>query len=373
MIRQLYVLMACEMGCQSSPLCVEMVVIPCNNGKNRRGSCMPRASNKSKERLRLFYRQFSREDYVLIPINADPDAIASAMAVKRLLWHKTANVTISNVNEIKRPDNLTMIRLVGTQLIPFKEIDPARFNRLVMVDSQPDHHEDLTGLTPQVVIDHHPVSYTGDAPCVDIRPEYGATASILTEYLRSAKIKPSVKLATSLYYAIKTDTSNFERKTILEDLTAFQYVFHHANTAMAYRIEQAEMHVGFLKYFKRAIEERRLRKGRALVHLGRVIHPDVCVQVADFFLRINTVNWSIVSGLHQRKLVIIFRNDGIRKNAGILAKESFGRWGSAGGHKSAARAEIPLDAIEKSVDCADRKKLAQWITRQLKKRTARRR
>ncbi len=333
---------------------------------------MPRASAKSKERLRLFYRQFSREDHVLIPINADPDAIASAMAVKRLLWRKTANVTIANVNEIKRPDNLTMIRLVGVQLVPFKEIDLPRFNRIVFVDSQPDHHEDLAGLEPHVIIDHHPVSYAGNAACVDIRPEYGATASIMTEYLRAAKIKLSVKLATSLYHAIKTDTSNFERKTIQEDLTAFQYVFNYANTAMAYRIEQAEMHVGFLKYFKRAIEERRLRKGRALVHLGRVIHPDICVQVADFFLRINTVNWSIVSGLHHRKLVIIFRNDGIRKNAGVLAKESFGRWGSAGGHKSAARAEIPLEAIEGAVDCNDRKKVAQWIMRQLKKRAVRR-
>jgi nanoRNase/pAp phosphatase (c-di-AMP/oligoRNAs hydrolase) len=333
---------------------------------------MPRASVKSKERLRLFYRQFSGEDYVLIPINADPDAIASAMAVKRLLWRKTANVTIANVNEIKRPDNLTMIRLVGVQLTSYKEIDRSRFNRIVIVDSQPDHHEDLADLKPHVIIDHHPVSFKGDAPLVDIRPDYGATASIMTEYLRAAKIKPSVKLATSLYLAIKTDTSNFERKTILADLTAFQYVFHHANTAMAHRIEQAEMDVGFLKYFKRAIEERRLRKGRAMVHLGRVMHPDICVQVADFFLKINTVNWSIVSGLHQRKLVIIFRNDGIRKNAGSLAKESFGRWGSAGGHKSAARAEIPLEAIEEKVDYTDRKKMVQWILRQLKKRAVKR-
>lgn len=319
----------------------------------------------NKERLRRFYQQFSGEDHVLIPINADPDAIAGAMAVKRLLWRKTANVTIANVNEVKRPDNVTMIRLVGVQLVPFKEIDPAGFNRVVMVDAQPGHHEDLAGLSPHVIIDHHPVSYMGDAPFVDIRPHYGATASILTEYLRAAKIKISVKLATSLYLAIKTDTSNFERKTVIEDLNAFQYVFRRANKAMASRIEQAEMHVGFLKYFKRAIEECRLSNGRAFVYLGRVTHPDVCVQVADFFLKVNTVNWSVVSGLHQRKLVVIFRNDGIRKNAGILAKESFGRWGSAGGHKSAARAEVSLEAIEDRVDPSDRNKMAQWIMRQI--------
>ena len=171
-----------------------------------------------KERLKRFYEQFKSEDRVLIPINADPDAIASAMAVKRLLWRKTAAVTIANINEIKRPDNLTMIRLVGAPLVPIKSVETGGFNRIMMVDSQPDHHKDLASYAPQVIIDHHPLSNHTKAPYLDIRPNYGATASILIEYLRAAKIKPSAKLATGLYYAIKTDTSNFERQTLIEDL-----------------------------------------------------------------------------------------------------------------------------------------------------------
>jgi nanoRNase/pAp phosphatase (c-di-AMP/oligoRNAs hydrolase) len=321
----------------------------------------------AKEKLKRFYKRFSGSDHVLIPINADPDAIASAMAVKRLLWRKSASVTISNVNKIRRPDNLAMIRLMGVQLVPFTKIDPAQYTRVVMVDSQPDHHDSLLNMAPDVIIDHHPVSSVSDAPLMDIRPKYGATASILVEYLRAAGIKPSAKLATALYYAIKTDTSNFERKTRMEDLSAFQYVFRFSNTALAYRIEQAEMRVDFLPYFKRAIEQRRFRKGRAFVHLDRVSHPDICVQIADFFLRVNTVNWSIVSGLHQAKLVVILRNDGIRKNAGTAAKESFGRLGPAGGHKSAARAEIPVEALAQTVDTDDRKAVLKWIISRIEK------
>ena len=121
----------------------------------------------------------------------------------------------------------------------------------------------------------------------------------------------------------------------------------------------------FLKYFKRAIEERRVRKGHLHVHLGRVTHPDICVQIADFFMHVDSVTWSIVSGVHQNNLVVIFRNDGVRKNAGQNAKKSFGQWGSAGGHKSAARAEVPLDAIASMVDYKDRKKTAKWIFNQI--------
>jgi nanoRNase/pAp phosphatase (c-di-AMP/oligoRNAs hydrolase) len=323
--------------------------------------------SSAKEKLKRFYERFSGNDNVLIPINADPDAIAGAMAIKRLLWRKTAGVVISNVNEIRRPDNLTMIRLMGVQLIPFSNINPGQFSRVVMVDSQPDHHDSLMKMTPDVIIDHHPVGSASDAPFKDIRPKYGATASILVEYLRAAKITPSAKLATALYYAIKTDTSNFERKTCIGDLTAFQYVFRFSNTALANRFEQAEMRVDFLPYFKRAIEQRRFRKGRAFIHLGRVSHPDICVQIADFFLRVDAINWSVVSGLHQAKLVIILRNDGIRKNAGTVAKESFGRWGPAGGHKSVARAEIEVGALSETVDIGNRRAVLKWIITRMEK------
>lgn len=319
----------------------------------------------ARERLKHFYACFHSEDRVLVPINADPDAIACAWAVKRLLWRRTANVTISNVNVIDRPDNLALIRLIGITITPFKNIIPERYNRVVMVDSQPDHHELLATLKPCVIIDHHPLGPTLQTCYSDIRPKYGATASILVEYLRAARIKPSVKLATALYFAIKTDTSNFERQTLMEDIKAFQYVFRLSNITLARRIEHAEMRMDYLVYFRKALSNLRVRKERAFAHLGRVQHPDICVQIADFLMRIEKVNWSIVSGIHQEKLVLIFRNDGIRKDAGSAAKNAFGKFGSAGGHKSAARAEMPVKALEGVVNPRDSEKISHWIIKQV--------
>ena len=312
------------------------------------------------ERLRRFYDQFAGDDHVLIVINADPDAIASAMAVKRLLWRKVSSVTISNINVVVRPDNLAMIRLLGVSLVHIDEIDANSFNRFVIVDSQPDHHEIMARFTPDVIIDHHPDTGV-QAPYVDIRPKYGATASIMTEYLRSAGIKPSAKLASGLFYAIKTDTSNFERQTLIEDVRAFQFLYRHTNIHLARKIEQSELRIDFLKYFKTALESRRMRKGRIFAHLGRVVNPDVCVLIADFFMRVNTVNWSIISGFYDKKLVLVFRNDGLRKNAGTVAKESFGHIGSAGGHKSMARAEIALADLKGVVEHKDNKKFLNWV------------
>jgi nanoRNase/pAp phosphatase (c-di-AMP/oligoRNAs hydrolase) len=322
------------------------------------------------ERLRRFQQQFESNDSVLVIINADPDAIASAMAISRLLWHKVAGVTISSINDIKRPDNLAMIRLLGVKMTLLENIVRDQYQRVVMVDSQPSHSELLTGIFPHVIIDHHPDS-GAKAPFLDIRPKYGATASIMTEYLRAAKIKPSVKLATGLFYAIKTDTSNFERNALIEDIRAFQFLFRHANTFLARKIEMSEIQVDFLKYYKRALDNMRMRKNRLFAHLGAVTTPDVCVLVADFFMRVNAVTWSIVSGICDRKLIIILRNDGIRKNAGTVAAKGFGFLGSAGGHKSMARAEILLENIKTHVDYKNGKKLSNWIVAHIERRTDR--
>lgn len=324
------------------------------------------------ERLRRFYEQFSGDDYVLIVINADPDAIASAMAVKRLLWRKVAQVAIAHVNIINRPDNLAMVRLLGVAMAHTKEVKADRFTRFVMVDSQPNHHESFAVFPFCAVIDHHPE--TGiSPPFVDIRPRYGATASMMTEYLRAAGIKPSVKLATALFYAIKTDTSNFERQALMEDVRAFQFLFRHANMHLARRIEQADLRMDFLRYFKVAIEKKRVRRGRLFVHLDQVSNPDICVIIADFFMRVNTINWTIVSGIYRQKLVVIIRNDGLRKNAGNMAKSSFAAFGSAGGHKSVARAELDLAGLPPMENSGNGKNgYERWIIKQVEKSAGKR-
>ncbi len=324
------------------------------------------------QKIQRFYDRFQGDDNVLIVIVADPDAMASAMAVKRLLWRRAASVDITSVNNVDRPDNLAMIQRLGIKIQRFDELDLTVYSRFVIVDSQPDHHEALGRFKPDLIIDHHPD--TGiEAPITDIRPQYGATATIMTEYLRAARIKPSTKLATGLLYGIKTDTSNFERQTTIEDVRAFQYLFRFANKYLVSKIEREEINIAYLKYYRRAITLKRKRKDWLFVHLGKVETADVCVLIADFFMRVQTINWSIVSGIVNQKLVVVFRNDGMRKNAGRVAKLSFGQLGSAGGHKSMARAEIDLARLKPLVTCGDDEKMGRWLIRQIQTRSRNRR
>ncbi|MFC1830384.1 phosphoesterase, partial [Thermodesulfobacteriota bacterium] len=157
-------------------------------------------------------------------------------------------------------------------------------------------------------------------------------------------------------------------QALIEDVRAFQFLFRHANIHLARKIEQADLKFNFLKFFKIAFEGMKRRRGRLFAHLGSVPNPDVCVVIADFFMRVDAVNWSIVSGLYNKKLIVVFRNDGLREDAGKLAKHRFDQLGSAGGHKSMARAEIPFANLKAHVDPRDGDKLLMWIVGQIEKR-----
>jgi nanoRNase/pAp phosphatase (c-di-AMP/oligoRNAs hydrolase) len=312
------------------------------------------------QRLEGLLGCFSGESRVLIVINADPDAIASAMAVKRLLWRKVSEVSITYFNEISRPDNIAMVRLLDAGLVHISKIDDRNFNAFVVVDSQPDHHECFAMFPYDAIIDHHPL--TCDVGRFnDIREGYGACSTMMTEYLKAAGVKPSAKLATALLLGIKTDTSGFLRQAGMEDVKAFQYLYRFANIHLLTRIEQAELGEEHLETLAAAIRSRTILHNRIYSHAGKIYNPDQCVITADFFMRISSVNWSIVSGVYNSILIIIIRNDGLRKNAGTTAKQAFDAFGSAGGHKSMARVEIPMAELDPGLD------LGSWIIQQVEK------
>jgi nanoRNase/pAp phosphatase (c-di-AMP/oligoRNAs hydrolase) len=293
--------------------------------------------------VQRLYHLFSHEDRLAILIDPDPDAIASALALKRLLWRRLTSCVITPIRPITRPQNQRMIKLLGISLTPLQDLGIEDFNRKALVDNQPAHNDLLGVYHYDVIIDHHPRLHETRARLIDIRPEYGATSTIMTEYLREARIKPSLKLATALYYGIKTDTANFERPATEADVRAFHYLFGFTRRPLVRRLEFAEFNIPMLGYFQQALNRFRIRHTRLYAFLGPVSTPDILVILADFFLRAGEVTWTIVGGIYQDKLVIIFRNDALRKNAGRLASRAFGKLGSAGGHAASARAEVPIE------------------------------
>ena len=313
-------------------------------GKRSRNRTAPRST--ARERLRQFWDVFQKDDDVLVVINADPDALASALAVKRLLRYRVKSVAIGYPNEVRRLSNITMMEVLKIQAKRLQNLKLNDYTKKVMLDSQPLHLPVFENIQFDAVIDHHPLTNNWEATYVDIRPDYGANASIMVEYLRAADLKPSVPLATALFYAIKVDTHNFEKKARIADAISFKYLFNIANKNLVRKIELSELRKSELPYFKTALAEMKVSKKRLYAHVGRVRSPDILVIIADFLNQVHDISWVLVSGIHGERLVVIFRCDGYKRNAGKLAEKIFGEFGSAGGHREAARAEVPLKNLD---------------------------
>ena len=298
-------------------------------------------------RINDLIKLFSKEHRWLIMINADPDAMASATALKRIMRQRTKEVVIAKINEIARPDNLAMVRDTRIHLQNFNQHMASQFDRFAIVDSQPHHHPDFANLPFSVIIDHHPIpEEPALAEYFDVRPQYGATSTMLTEYLYNLHIRPGKLLATAMQFGIKTDTASFERNFIDVDLRAYQYLAKYADKMLLSRIVRSEFHRHWLDIFAKACTNTYGTDSGEFAFLDTVDSPDVLVNIADFFMRVYEIRWVVVSGIYEGTVVNIFRGDGLVLDVGTFAKEVFGELGSAGGHKTMARAEFPLGDID---------------------------
>lgn len=304
------------------------------------------APTTQKSKYYRLLNMVSSVDKLGIVIVADPDAIASALTLKRLFWRKLKNVVICRVNAIKRSDNLAMLKSLNITLPYIKQIDTTQITKWALVDAQPHHHKDLSNKQFQILIDHHPPHPYPDIPFIDIRDNYGAVSSIMTEYLRAAAIIPSTRLATALFYGIKTDTDNFVRTSISADIKAFRYLYPYVNLNIIKKIESSEINKKNITAFRHAFDVLQLMKDTTFIHMGEVTDADTLVIVADFFMKMAETSWCLTSGVQGKKLIIIIRYAGIRRHAGQVATRLFSKFGSAGGHKNAARAEIPISILK---------------------------
>ena len=295
-------------------------------------------TNPYVAQMRQWRQTLTKDQRWAILISADPDALASALALKRIMAHRVRGVDIFRINEVTRPDNLAMIRYLR---IPAKLWQPEKadlYTNFAMVDSQPHHNPAFQGITFDLIIDHHPLTagQLPQAPFCDIRPGFGATSTMMTRYLQGLRIKPGPLLSTALLYGIRTDTATFERSGGEDDLRAYQWLIKHADATLLRRIIRSEYLRAWLPLFSRAFRSLRDCRGGAMVWLNEVDSADLLVAVADFFTRVHGLKWIAVCGVVEKTVVVIFRGDGSR-DIGRLADACFYDVGSAGGNPFPSR------------------------------------
>jgi nanoRNase/pAp phosphatase (c-di-AMP/oligoRNAs hydrolase) len=179
-------------------------------------------------------------------------------------------------------------------------------------------------------------------PFADVRPAYGATATLAAEYLLASGLKPSANEATALVYAILTETRDFGREASGPDRQVYDLLLPRARKDALARIQHPRLPLSYFALLHRALEHLVATDNLVITQLGPVAQPDIVPEIADLLVRLEGKTWALVSGAHHDRLYLSLRTTNLRADAGRVMRRLVGRQGRGGGHGTMAGGWVPL-------------------------------
>ncbi len=310
----------------------------------------------TKEQLRKLKKLIRgrKKALILLQDNPDPDAIASASALRFLLKEIAGcETTIAHSGIVGRSENRRMLKYLGLNMRNADELELEQYDLVAMVDTQPVFGNNPVDDEQQVdvVIDHH--EWAGSPSRVafsDIRAHYGAASTIVAEYLFEAGLEPPIPLATALLYGIQSDTQEFGRATSDADIAVFTRLYPQANKRYLSHIENTQEPREYFTAVSRGLHDARTYQNIAICWLGRTINPDMTGEVADLLMRLEGADWILCGGLFRGVLYLSLRTTQRDSDASSVAKEIVADMGTAGGHEMLAGGQItvPRNSFKKA-------------------------
>lgn len=280
---------------------------------------------------------------VLTHNNPDPDSVSSACALAYIVQNKFKIPScVKYTGIVGRAENRTMIRILKLRASQLSDKDFKAGTEFAIVDSQPKTGNSAfpKNRKPLIVIDHHPLRKTTKADFIDIRTDYGATATILTEYLLESGLEIPEGLATGLSYGISSETQDLGREAGQRDIQAYLALFPISNKKKLAQIEHPRLPRDFFLTLNRALHHTSVYKNAIATILGEVQNPDFVPFVADFMLRYERVSWMICLGRFKERIIVSVRTTNQRADAGNFLRRLIGKRGTAGGHCMIAGGQV---------------------------------
>jgi nanoRNase/pAp phosphatase (c-di-AMP/oligoRNAs hydrolase) len=318
------------------------------------------ANARRVHELRVFVRDTGVVP-ILVQRDPDPDGMASALGIRTLLYRSDRESPIVSLGEVTRPENRRMAELLDLRVTRVTGEELGSFDRVIAVDTQPDGAGRATRFA---VVDHHPPRQGFMADFLDIRPDIGAAATMVTGYLRSTdedRITP--RLATALLYGIRTDTDVLRRGTTAADIEAYAFLQGVADAELLRKIARPAFSHEAMAAVGHALVGLRAEGDVAVAYAGRLDErgAHVLPNLADFCLAIEGVTWSAVGGIIGEEFAVNIRRSGTGAGAGDLARAMAAEEGQGGGHHTMARVAIPLAGDVPATDEPGDQAATEWL------------
>lgn len=200
----------------------------------------------------------------------DPDAIAAAWALGRLLGRSGLRTRIAYGRDFDKVDARRMVELLG---IDFGDATDGSDMRdedwIVLVDGQAGNANMNAFRGEEVaVVDHHERRVDASYRFEDIRPEVGSCAAMVAEYYRDSVEEPSRLEATALAYGILVDTDGLTRGASGLDADMYHWLWAFADKALIRRLKGSQLTLADLSALADGFKTVRLAGRVAVMRLG---------------------------------------------------------------------------------------------------------
>ncbi len=305
----------------------------------------------AREVLRRLEAENNSKALIVCHDNPDPDALASALAMKHLCETMGHTSTIIHGGMIEHQQNRAMVKLLEMDIrkliLDWEVEDLLKESDIVIcVDfSHPGSNNILPKkCVPHIVIDHHTSEERPAGDVILVRSEFAATSSLIASILMNSGIEMNSEVATALAFGIRTDTLGFTRSFNAVDLRALSWLGAWIDWELMRSFESPPRSQEVLAIFKQALTDAEIENGLMLVPISDMVDRDALSQVADFLLPTEGVKIVISYGVRMTKVILSVRSNDDSKHVGRLLAKAFEE-GSAGGHKSLAGGQIPFEEL----------------------------
>jgi len=303
------------------------------------------------EKLKLIVEQYKEAPVAIITHNnPDPDAVSSALVMKKYLRHQGVKAEIIADEDSFSRESKVIANKIGVEIKPLKEFDKNKYKAVILVDASANQpNVCIRGVEPDLVIDHH----NDEAP-------YESTATIVTLLMTALDFELSKELATALYVGLETDTMQWtaDKFTEFDDL-AYKILASLRDAKLRREIVQAGYSATYLKMLENAISRYFCKEESTVISgVGYIDSKQRTnlARIADFLLNMDGVEKVVVIAVieteikdaegnvvcYEKFIVPATRTSTGTENAGDLNRKVFGA-NVAGGDSVKASGAIRLD------------------------------
>jgi nanoRNase/pAp phosphatase (c-di-AMP/oligoRNAs hydrolase) len=304
---------------------------------------------RHRPHFRKLLRVLQDKQHILITTHRhpDPDALASGWALCSLLQEKLPHsvITMSIRDELVAGINEIFVKRSNLKLAKWSDEALKDFDAIILTDVSPGSTSSPLpeGVTPTAVIDHHRRRGRAKVPFVDVRPDVGATSTIIFSYYMEAEQPISPDLAATLLYAIESDLAGAAGTPGELDNIALSSLTLLADPRKLYQMRYVDLPQSYYTSYYDGLANAMYYDNALLSHIETIDSPEKPAMIADFLLRFELVHWALVTAVYENRLVISLRTSSSKLSAADMIRRLLRGEGDGGGHRTKAGGFIRLE------------------------------